>query len=85
MGAEMENPYQGKGLWNKVNRVLFPWIGPPPLGPYDQPAPTPAAERPCPLCGQPMRDHEIDRSGPRTQLYCPEVGAASTAAESDED
>ncbi|MCS5733993.1 hypothetical protein [Herbiconiux daphne] len=56
---------------DRLNRRLLPWIGPPPLGPYDVEVPTPPAARVCPLCGRPMDEHEIDRSGERTQLYCP--------------
>ncbi|XAO67850.1 hypothetical protein AAYO93_16470 [Diaminobutyricibacter sp. McL0608] len=59
-----------EGFFNKLNRVLFPWLGPPPLGPYDEP-PAPSAPPPCPLCGKPMADHDIDRTGIKTQLYCP--------------
>ena len=63
-------PHSHEGFFNKLNRVLFPWLGPPPLGPYDEPV---VETKPalCPLCGQPMADHEIDRSGVKTQLYCP--------------
>jgi len=55
-----------------LNGRLLPIIGPPPLGPYDDEVP--AQERPvarCPLCGAPMTEHDIDRSGERTQLRCP--------------
>lgn len=63
-------PQEKEGFFNKLNRVLFPWLGPPPLGPYDEPAPATTPPL-CPLCGKPMADHEIDRSGIKTQLYCP--------------
>jgi hypothetical protein len=58
------------GFIERLNARLLPYIGPPPLGPYDEePAPTrPAA---CPLCDAPMSQHDIDRSGGRTQLHCP--------------
>ncbi|TFD95145.1 hypothetical protein E3T61_00460 [Cryobacterium lactosi] len=55
-----------------LNGRLLPFIGPPPLGPYDDEVPV--QERPvarCPLCGEPMTEHDIDRSGERTQLRCP--------------
>ncbi|PJJ65512.1 hypothetical protein [Compostimonas suwonensis] len=63
------------GLVERMNRKLFPYLGPPPLGPYDEAPPQPSSERACPLCGQPMSLHEIDRSGERTQLYCPTAAA----------
>lgn len=65
----------GGGFFNRLNRRLFPYLGPPPLGPYDQPEPPARATRACPLCGAPMADHEIDRSGGAnrpTKFYCPE-------------
>ncbi len=62
----------GSGFFNRLNRRLFPWLGPPPLGPYDQPAPAPARERGCPLCGHPMTEHTKGVSDGRTLLYCPE-------------
>jgi hypothetical protein len=68
----------GFGGW--LNSRLLPFIGPPPLGPYDDEVPV--AERPvarCPLCGAPMTEHAIDRSGERTQLRCP-LPAGSTPA-----
>ena len=58
------------GLVNRLNRSLFPWLGPPPLGPYDEPAAQAEAPR-CPICRSPMSEHTIDRSGPRTLLSCP--------------
>lgn len=63
------------GLTNWVNKTLFPWIGPPPLGPYDEipEEVTKAAQAAsvCPICGNLMSIHEIDRSGERTQIYHP--------------
>jgi len=56
---------------DRLNNRLRPYIGPPPLGPYDAEPTPPTAGGTCPLCGSPMDSHEIDRSGPRTQLYCP--------------
>lgn len=58
-------------FFDRLNARLFPWIGPPPLGPYDDEPVVAATDRLCPLCGKPMPDHTIDRSGERTQLYCP--------------
>jgi hypothetical protein len=61
----------GRGFFNRLNRRLFPWLGPPPLGPYDQPTPAPATERGCPLCGAPMSTHAKSLSDGRTILHCP--------------
>ena len=66
-----EQPRRGyAGLIDRLNAKLLPYIGPPPLGPYDE-APKPTTAPACPLCGEPMADHAIDRSGERTQLHCP--------------
>jgi len=59
------------GLTNWVNAKLRPYIGPPPLGPYDEPPLPPVAAAACPMCGNPMAQHDIDRSGARTQVHCP--------------
>lgn len=70
-----------------LNRTLFPWIGPPPLGPYtDEPAAEVAAAKAqtvCPMCGELMSLHEIDRTGERTQIYhpTPEQAAERRAAQ----
>lgn len=65
------------GLFDKLNRKLVPYIGPPPLGPYNETPPAVPAPKLCPLCGVPMSEHEIDRSGERTQLYCPRPSPAA--------
>ena len=63
------------GFTGWVNRTLFPWIGPPPVGPYnvvpDEEVRAAKAASVCPICGELMSVHEIDRSGERTQLYHP--------------
>ena len=57
---------------NRLNRALFPWIGPPPLGPYGEPELPPTADQACPLCTQPMSGHVIEeREGRPTKLHCP--------------
>ncbi len=66
----------GHGFFNRLNRRLFPYIGPPPLGPYDQPEPVAPSERGCPLCGAPMSWHEKGLADGRTILYCPEGASA---------
>jgi hypothetical protein len=59
--------------WDRLNGALLPYIGPPPLGPYGE-APLPStAAKPCPLCGEPMVAHEIERGEGRaaTRIHCP--------------
>jgi hypothetical protein len=58
------------GFIERLNARLLPYLGPPPLGPYNE-EPAPARPAACPLCGAPMSEHDIDRSGERTQLHCP--------------
>jgi hypothetical protein len=73
------------GVIARLNRRLLPWIGPPPLGPYDTVTPAEVEENRarsvCPICGALMSLHEIDRTGERTQLRHPtaEEIAARTA------
>jgi hypothetical protein len=59
--------------WDRLNGALLPYIGPPPLGPFDQEPLAPTAQKPCPICGAAMADHEIERSGGNTatRLHCP--------------
>jgi len=69
-----DNDFEGGGFFNRLNRRLFPYLGPPPLGPYDQPELPPATVKACPLCGHPMSAHTFDRSGEQTRatrVYCP--------------
>ena len=58
--------------WDRLNRRLLPYLGPPPLGPYDEePLPLTQAKA-CPLCGRAMADHDVERRADRpTQLHCP--------------
>ncbi|RXZ71423.1 hypothetical protein [Agromyces albus] len=58
------------GFIERLNARLLPYLGPPPLGPYDE-APSAASAPRCPICRAPMSQHDIDRSGARTQLHCP--------------
>jgi hypothetical protein len=74
MSARKRKPTirEAGGFTAWLNGRLLPIIGPPPLGPYDDEVPL--QERPvarCPLCGAPMSEHSIDRTGERTQLRCP--------------
>jgi hypothetical protein len=58
---------------DRLNARLFPWLGPPPLGPFDQDPLPPTDVKACPLCGAPMGEHVIERSGGNvaTRLLCP--------------
>lgn len=64
------------GLTAWLNRTLLPWIGPPPLGPYtDVPESEARAEKAqsvCPICGELMSRHTVDRSGERTMIHHPQ-------------
>lgn len=61
--------------WERLNSALIPRIGPPPLGPYNQPPLPSTAAKPCPICGAPMSEHEIERrEGRPTQIHCPGDG-----------
>ena len=57
------------GTW--VNTKLLKVMGPPPVGPYDDSVEKPTSDAPCPLCGAPMSQHIIDRSGRDAELVCP--------------
>lgn len=67
------NPYDGApGFWNSVNRIFYRVAGPAQVGIGRVEAPhVPPTDPRCPLCGAAMAAHVIDRTGPRTQLYCP--------------
>ena len=58
--------------WDRLNFALYPYMGPPPLGPYDQPPLPDPQGKPCPLCGVAMSEHDLDRApGRPTYLRCP--------------
>ncbi len=62
------------GLYAWINTNLIRFAGPASVGPYEKTPPPSAAERAeraCPLCGAPMTQHEIDRSGPKPLMHCP--------------
>jgi hypothetical protein len=61
--------------WDRLNRMLMPYIGPPELGPYDEPPLAPTGPKPCPICGAPMAEHEIERAEwpTPTRIHCPQV------------
>ena len=58
------------GFIDWLNRKLVPVMGPPPMGP-DETVVRQIGEAVCPVCGQPMSDHTIDRSTVETILNCP--------------
>lgn len=62
---------------DRLNRALFPYLGPPELGPYDEPPLPPTGPKGCPICGARMDAHVIERSEGRTatRIICP-VGKA---------
>ncbi len=61
-----------------LNEKLYPILGPPPLGPYDDDTADrirhERGDEPCPICGKPMRDHRTvaDPADGRTWLRCPD-------------
>lgn len=63
------------GFFNWLNLTLRRYIGPPPVGPFDKPMTIDTEGARCPICGELMTEHDIDRSGPRTQLHCPKPAA----------
>lgn len=64
-----------RAWWQKLNRALFPYMGPAQLGPFDQEPLPPTDQKPCPLCGNPMALHTFVRSQDRasTRMTCPVV------------
>lgn len=59
--------------WEKLNRALFPYMGPAQLGPFGEEPLPPTDQKPCPLCGQAMALHTFVRSQDRmsTRMTCP--------------
>jgi hypothetical protein len=63
-----------KRWWERLNGGLLPFMGPAQVGPYD--TPPAAAVKLCPICGQPMEAHVIERSATApTRLHCPAAAA----------
>ncbi len=53
----------------RLNRALFPVLGPAQVGPYGEEH---ASVKPCPLCGKAMDAHDIERTpGKPSYLHCP--------------
>ena len=59
--------------WQRLNKALFPYMGPAQLGPFNEPPLPCVAEKPCPLCGKPMSLHTFQRSQDHnsTRMHCP--------------
>ncbi len=63
--------------WERLNKALFPYMGPAQLGPFGEP-PLPSTEtKACPLCGEPMSRHRFERSTDHTatRMHCPRVAS----------
>ena len=67
------NPFDQKpGFFNRLNRIVYTFMGPAQVGIGRPEAPyVPPADPRCPLCGRLMDEHVIDRSAERTKLHCP--------------
>ncbi|WP_317451118.1 hypothetical protein [Microcella alkalica] len=72
------NPWNDvPGFWGAFGRVLWRITGPAQVGigrpeePY-----VPPADPRCPMCGEPMAEHEIERGAGTTptRLHCPTRG-----------
>ena len=68
-------PWDGqRGFWAALNRFFYQIEGPAQLGTAEPEAPYATPEdAACPICGESMRRHVIDRGGPgeRTFVHCP--------------
>ncbi|HXD62564.1 MAG TPA: hypothetical protein VN619_11645 [Lacisediminihabitans sp.] len=62
--------------WVRLNRTLFPVVGPAQLGPFNEPPLPSPLSKPCPLCGTAMSEHTVERrDGRATKLHCPGHGS----------
>jgi hypothetical protein len=43
-----------------LNEKLYPYLGPPDLGPSDPVSTVPESSHPCPICGHPMVEHPVE-------------------------
>ncbi|MBD8726324.1 hypothetical protein [Frigoribacterium sp. CFBP 13707] len=67
-------------LVESMNARLRPYIGGAQLGLKNEAPPVaPAHGGACPLCGAPMDEHVVDRTGPRTMVHCPGTPRAARA------
>ena len=59
-------------LVERMNARLRPYIGGAQLGLKNEaPVVAPQHGGVCPLCGAPMDEHVVDRTGVRTMVHCP--------------
>jgi hypothetical protein len=64
--------------WDRLNRALYPYLGPAELGSADEPPAPSSVGRPCPICGAAMTEHVVERAGDwstATRLHCPIAAA----------
>lgn len=64
--------------WDRLNRALYPYMGPAQLGSRDEPPPVSSIGKPCPLCGQSMLEHTVERAddwSTASRLHCPVTAA----------
>ena len=86
----LPNPYKGQpGWWNRLNQLLFPFMGPAQVGTggvaRTDPVRAPAS---CRDCGHPYSEHEIRRgigANQPSSILCPseerrEPGSTRTSA-----
>ena len=60
--------------WDRLNRALYPYMGPAELGSSSEPPPVSSVGKPCPICGASMLDHTVERANDWTtasRLHCP--------------
>ncbi|GAB3692422.1 hypothetical protein [Angustibacter aerolatus] len=70
---EAERPWLGR----RVYRFLFRFMGPAQLGSWHEPPTAPAdGGYACPVCGAPMRDHDVVVTNGLRRLTCPRRPAA---------
>jgi hypothetical protein len=74
--ARRPNPFDGlPGWWNRVNRALYPVMGPSNIGAGGPERPVvDTANAPCPICGVSLALHTFERSTDghtSTRMYCP--------------
>ena len=70
----MDSELVGSQWWKRLNRALFPYMGPAQIGPRaEEPLPATIAAMPCPLCGAPMTAHTVERPGGNvaSRVRCP--------------